>query len=375
VSDEELFPNEEGFLQSYEDRWTYMSQLAGDHKQDGAVLNLSKRHLTSPEVLRWGVPTQTAARIQELHLSLHDTEDLLPEWLDALASMFFQLEHLYILEGGGYQREAGPTCSSPRSSEMLRMRRLYILYRLPGLKSIDGKAVTELERSLARPDTPNGQRVKRNEWLPKESLMDNLDEEEDDDDTDGSTNENNNPVVARSHRKHNQYRHKISKHGDLIEVSLHGTVKRVPVDPPLTTKDGLDVERRGKDLKPRRHRRVVAPSQEANNNDDDSQQRIKLEQKRRRRRHSRREVDEGEEERQQLLLEMESVVSPQHHWSAACGGLTFSYCGNDTKYRSSGLCGRPRIRLQFGRSKKEEDEDQLLSSPETTDVGERTSKR
>lgn len=345
-----------------------MSNQAGAHQQPSNVLDLTQRQMSCPEALKWGVPPQTAARIQTLHLSLHDTEDLLPEWLDILSSMFFHLEHLYILE---------PTCStpcaSPRGSEMLRMRRLYILYRLPGLQTIDGKAVTELERSLARPDTPNGQRVKRDEWLPQESLMDNLDDDEEEED-ESSANENQNPerVSRRSHKY--RHRHHVSvKHGDVVEVSLQGAVRRVHVDPLLV--DSMDVEeRRSKkgELKSSRRRRVVAP--EETNND---------ELKPRRRRHRKtsvpRQVDEEEEERQQLLLEMESVVSPQHQWSAACGGLTFTYCGNDTQYRSGGLCGRPKIRLQFGRSKKaigngdENEEDSL--SPETKQVVEKKTKK
>ncbi len=64
-------------------------------------------------------------------------------------------------------------CSSMISSKALqmakreseRMRRLYILYRLPDLISINGKLVTEEERSLARPMSPSGHKVNRQEWL------------------------------------------------------------------------------------------------------------------------------------------------------------------------------------------------------------------
>jgi len=45
------------------------------------------------------------------------------------------------------------------------MQRLYILYRLPDLDSIDGVKVTDQERRLARPCTPTGYKVLRRDWL------------------------------------------------------------------------------------------------------------------------------------------------------------------------------------------------------------------
>ncbi len=49
--------------------------------------------------------------------------------------------------------------------ESQRMKRLYILYRLPDLISINGQVVTEEERNLARPMSPSGNKVKHQEWL------------------------------------------------------------------------------------------------------------------------------------------------------------------------------------------------------------------
>ena len=51
--------------------------------------------------------------------------------------------------------------------EVNRMKRLYIIFRLPKLLSIDFEPITEEERQMARPAGPNGCKVKKEQWLTK----------------------------------------------------------------------------------------------------------------------------------------------------------------------------------------------------------------
>jgi len=173
--DDEICPTD---LREHEERWSHMSRLAGSHKQDDTVLRLH-RHNMSPLSLQSGIPPQLASRIIELHLG--DANNL-PEWLDVISTKFFNLQHLYI--------------DKDDTTEAGRIRRLYILYRIPHLLTMNGRSVTELERSLARPNSPNGMIVGRYDWIPEETQV---------------------------------------KHGDDVQVSLHGVVKRVPADMPEET--------------------------------------------------------------------------------------------------------------------------------------------
>ena len=51
--------------------------------------------------------------------------------------------------------------------EQIRMQRLYIIYRLPDLLSINGQLVSDEERQLARPLYPAGTPVRKEQWLTK----------------------------------------------------------------------------------------------------------------------------------------------------------------------------------------------------------------
>lgn len=218
-------------LEDADSRWQYMSELAGEHKQDGSVLYVNttgksstrphlgcmRSHMT-PKSLRLGILPYVAKRVLELHLDIgrtgsQDDDDrssnaALPEWLDVISSLFFNLEHLYlggitirkepisgsekstdkntesqsegsalssassssgvgdrysVLEANG-KGKLQPNSSSPDENSA-KLRRLYVLYRLPHLKSIDGIDITDTERELARPVDPNGQPVQRDEWV------------------------------------------------------------------------------------------------------------------------------------------------------------------------------------------------------------------
>ena len=194
LEDEEFLPTQS--LQEHDERWKHMQHQAGSHRQDGTVLDLTNRQ-TSPQTLRVGVPPQMALRVRELHI-IFDAEYSLPEWLDVVCSLFFQLQHLYTTSK--YEE-------AEMNTEASRMRRLYILYRLPDLVSIDGKQVTLAERQLARPSSPNGHRVKREDWVVSDAESSSQSDESDDDTL-------------------------LTHHGDAVEVSLFGVVKRVNADPP-----------------------------------------------------------------------------------------------------------------------------------------------
>jgi hypothetical protein len=160
LPDAQIFPTspvKRKSLTNVDDRWKTMSEQAGSHRQDSSVLHVSRRHMT-PSVLKAGVLPQVARRVRELHLRLEQAEDMLPEWLDVIADKFENLEHLVLTRD-----QHSP--HSPDDAQPNRLRRLYILYRLPHLVSIDHVPVSESERRLARPDDPNGHRVvSKKEW-------------------------------------------------------------------------------------------------------------------------------------------------------------------------------------------------------------------
>ena len=169
LPDAKLFPSspvKRNSLQSVDDRWQTMSEQAGSHRQDSSVLHVSRRHMT-PEVLKAGVLPKVAIRIRELHLRLEQAEDMLPEWLDVIAHKFQNLEHLVLMRDDNDNDDDDEGGAASQATQPSRLRRLYILYRLPHLKSIDHVPVTKSERRLARPDDPNGQRIAaKDEWYP-----------------------------------------------------------------------------------------------------------------------------------------------------------------------------------------------------------------
>lgn len=159
--DENLFPKDHSPYKNSHQRWQLVSDQAGEHRQDGTVLMIGRK--MTPMALRIGMTQQAAKRVRSLNLWLDHDKDILPEWLDVIASVFANLEHLTLTED-----------VFPGEDEMAvsaRMRRLYVLYRLPYLKSIDDMIVTEEERRMARPNEtdPNGSQVIRKAWS---SLLD-----------------------------------------------------------------------------------------------------------------------------------------------------------------------------------------------------------
>lgn len=117
-----------------ESRWRRIAEQAGIHQQDLAVLTIHRS--VSPIAFRYGMIRQACIRVRFLNLSLEYEEDILPEWMDVLSTTLENLEHLTIsYQYKGEQVEVNN-----------RMKRLYILYRMPTLKSIDNTEITSEER-------------------------------------------------------------------------------------------------------------------------------------------------------------------------------------------------------------------------------------
>jgi hypothetical protein len=134
--DEEIFRMDES-LCNLEKRWDAISEQAGEHRQDGRVLIISRS--LSTEALQKGMTKQASLRVRSLHLCLDQKEDNLPEWIDVISVVLVNLENL--------------TISDAQDDEMAiskRMQRLYILYKMPKLKSIDDMPITSEEREIVR---------------------------------------------------------------------------------------------------------------------------------------------------------------------------------------------------------------------------------
>ena len=177
------------------DRWKAMSELAGSHKQSLEVLDLSNRSLPA-QALKYGVPRKTAESVTVLRYDGNlvgegdDGTNDLPAFLDIVVQLFPRLQHLSLQNnpcspgnsrgGASPVREAKlPANVDPKlkskldaaidaaNREQRRIQRLYIIYRLPGLLSIDEEPVSDEERHLARPQRPAGTPVKKDQWLTK----------------------------------------------------------------------------------------------------------------------------------------------------------------------------------------------------------------
>jgi hypothetical protein len=141
ASDEELFPSNHSIYKDSDERWQQISNQAGSHKQDGTGMAIGRR--ITPTALKVGLTRAAAIRVRSLNLWLDHNKDTLPEWLDVMSEVFVNLEHLTLTEDV-FPGEDDLAVSA-------RMRRLYVLYRLPNLKSIDDMVVTSAEREMANP--------------------------------------------------------------------------------------------------------------------------------------------------------------------------------------------------------------------------------
>jgi hypothetical protein len=397
LPDNELFgtATQHANLIQHDERWKYLQEQAGQHGQTGQVqyVNVKEKDMT-PAALRSGMPLQAAARVLSLHLELDERDDRLPAWLDVITTVYFNLQHLYLGrasttdpyvdrnddgdDGDGSQDnwQESQTASSPKISN--RMRRLYILYRLPDLLSIDGITVTAQERLLARPNDPNGARVKREEWVESSLLdrdrtaLDDDDDEDDEEHTDDGDHygermdDDESEVVGATPLSPNCE--------DAVEVDLHGAVKLVEGSR-MKTVSRLGQQKQNRD----------APAEQVVTDDNDSEDNI---------RDSRNQEEKKEEISPGPLipelaglddLRKTTATDFKYHkhleyeastdngtaaaceWSAACGSLSLPYFRADSARRlkcamssnngnggttSSSSAAKSKIRL-FGRKHKD----------------------
>jgi len=175
TEDDEIFPRLETYslYQEHEQRWRAISEAAGSHRQDGSSLVLQRN--MNPVTLRCGIISQfVGLRVKRMSLSLDDNEDILPQWLDVIVDLFPNLQELDLRQDSSVPMIDGGISLSAQ------MRRLYILYRLPQLKCINGQEVRPDERELARPSTPGGARVQQTDWMNKNSVATTGTKDEDD---------------------------------------------------------------------------------------------------------------------------------------------------------------------------------------------------
>jgi hypothetical protein len=385
-ADKELFlPADRAALmqKDHDERWKFLQEQAGQHQQDGTFqyVDVKKKSMT-PAALKSGMPLQAAARVLSLHLELDERDDRLPAWLDVITAVYFNLESLSVgrasttsaaaagddvslqshsqSPGGTITttstssdndnndnddgQELNPSASSPKISN--RMRRLYILYRLPDLLTIDGTPVTAQERLLARPNHPNGERVKREEWVESSCLLDldraddddcdehdhELGEYMDDDESDGEAD-------ALS-----------PNFGGAVEVDLHGGVKLVEAKIETTAMTRLA-----------RKNGNGAPGHVTDEDEDNYNAGMQ---------EDRQEESSGPQMPELTGLDdlrssnnddykMDYQASSDNgsdavcEWSAACGSLSLPYFRADSRRRLTAAAAKPRTRL-FGRKNKEE---------------------
>jgi hypothetical protein len=176
-------------LQTHEARWKYMSTLAGKHKQDAGTLFINPLRVSTPSALQAGMMKQAALRVTTLHLPILSSDQLedddsitkLPAWLDAVVATFPNLRHLHLQQtrpseldsskdgpadddrkdpSNKYsamasslrpEKEGSPFLSSDKgkADEIKAVHRLYVLYRIVGLETLDDQPFSEQEREFA----------------------------------------------------------------------------------------------------------------------------------------------------------------------------------------------------------------------------------
>lgn len=189
MSDRDLFPKLH--LEQYEIRHQYLSELAGPHKQPLHTKVIDTKYIHSPEILMNGMPKRAARLVKTLFLPIVGSPDF-PLWLDVILKLFPNLQHLHIsdpssavasaADGNSFSKQAATPLSSnagnssdqpqqdPPSDEV-SVRRLYVLYRMPKLSSLDSVEFTPAERALARPVTQPSLLDEEDEELLKKSAV------------------------------------------------------------------------------------------------------------------------------------------------------------------------------------------------------------
>jgi hypothetical protein len=164
LDDAHVFP----LLASQQSRTDHLQTVAGAHSQDPTVLTV---HATDPVALRMGVLPRAGLLVTTLQL-LNNTTNInnnLPDWMDVIANKFPNLEHFVfetcneqnqstvesnlsvaespldslpddelLVEIGKQHKELHGTTGMQLIHASVRVRRFYVLYRMPNLKSING---------------------------------------------------------------------------------------------------------------------------------------------------------------------------------------------------------------------------------------------
>jgi hypothetical protein len=385
LPDNELFGSatQHANLIQHDERWKYLQEQAGQHGQTGQVqyVNVKDKDMT-PAALRSGMPLQAAARVLSLHLELDERDDRLPAWLDVITTVYFNLQHLYLGRASttdiyidrndgsqdNLQESQSQTAASPKISN--RIRRLYILYRLPDLLSIDGITVTDKERLLARPNDPNGARVKREEWV-ESSLLDRTALDDEDDDGDEHTDDGDH-YGARMDDDESEVEVATPlspNFGDAVEVDLHGAVKLV---------QGRRVKSGSRLGQQKQNRDAPAEQAVTDDNDSDNQEEKRQEKEERSgplmpelagldNLHKTTGTDFKYHKHLEYEASTDNGTAVACEWSAACGSLSLPYFRADSARRlkcaissnnrvggttSSSTTAKSNIRL-FGRKQKD----------------------
>jgi hypothetical protein len=196
VPDSSLFPS---YIASDSGRRrTYLQNLAGPHRQLDHVLVLSNRRILTPATLRAGMPRQAAMRITELHLHLtvNGNEEIKwDEWLDAIADMFGNLKHLYLVQGEAKPKQTQTDSEDdstsietikeiPSSEHFLNtpVERIDVMKRLSQLISLNGKEFTQDAAPLITTTTDDG--VKRDHFAGSLLDQDGADDDEENENDD-----------------------------------------------------------------------------------------------------------------------------------------------------------------------------------------------
>ena len=158
LDDETFFPSSHRRLfYKTEIRWERISEQAGNHRNDGSVLTINRT--LSPISFKYGMMRQAALRVRCLNLYLDCKEgDMhLPEWMDVISTLLVNLNNITLKSSSKPSFAINDDGKERAISK--RMQRLYILYRMPTLKSIDNVQITSEEREMVglTADNNNGQ--------------------------------------------------------------------------------------------------------------------------------------------------------------------------------------------------------------------------
>ena len=139
---------------SEEKRWEWISLQAGSHCQDWSYLSVNGCRIEAKS-LGGGMTKYVSHRVRNLHLKLSRWETCLVDWIDVISFHFVNLENLTItIERNTSKNKKGEEKVEKEEEEdqfSQRVRRLYVIYRLPKLKCFDDSVISAEERNFLYP--------------------------------------------------------------------------------------------------------------------------------------------------------------------------------------------------------------------------------